>query len=449
MLPQLERDVRTIVIGAGPTGLFAAIALARRGREVVVVDRDPGPPPDPEGVWHRKGVMQFHHAHTFRGQVVEVLRTELPDVLDELVAAGATIATTAEGRPAALLCRRETFERVLWNRAAAEHGVTLMREHVDRIAHHGGRAVGVSVDSRTLRARLVIDASGRSSRFTDGIRPPAEGGDCGAVYVTRQYRLRDIADTGPTNSPIGLSLGLSGYWAMAFLHDNGAFSITFTHDGVDKRLRQLRRDEVFDDAVRAIPLLREWIDPARAQPTSRALPGGRLYNSYRGQLDPAGRPVLPGLISVGDAVCTTTPLAGRGVTLALLQAQELVRILAAHDTDIITATTQFDRWCLGNIRPWFDDHRRTDADRMRRWVGGDVDISRPLPSDLIVAAAGTDSALKDAVAPYTTMDALPASLAAVEARARSLYAQGWRPPIPDGPTREELSEVVSRTPAAA
>ena len=40
---------------------------------------------------------------------------------------------------------------------------------------------------------LVIDASGRSSRFTDAIRPPAEGGDCGAVYVTRQYRLLDGA----------------------------------------------------------------------------------------------------------------------------------------------------------------------------------------------------------------------------------------------------------------
>jgi hypothetical protein len=38
------------------------------------------------------------------------------------------------------------------------------------------------------------------------------------------------------------------------------------------------------------------------------LPGGKLFNGYRGQLDPAGRPATPGMISVGDAVCTTTPL---------------------------------------------------------------------------------------------------------------------------------------------
>jgi 2-polyprenyl-6-methoxyphenol hydroxylase-like FAD-dependent oxidoreductase len=442
--------VRTVVVGAGPTGLFTALALARRGCEVFVVDRDPGPPPSGlEAVWQRKGVMQFHHAHTFRRQVVDVLRAELPDVLDDLVTAGATIATSAENRPVAMLCRRTTFERVLWHRAAAQQGVTFLRGHVDRIEHDRGRAAGVTVDGRTLLAGLVIDASGRSSRFTDGIRPPAEGGDCGAVYVTRQYRLLDSGDMGPMNSPIGLSLGFSGYLAIAFLHDNGAFSITFTHDGADKRLRLLRRDEVFDDAVRAIPLLSEWIDSARAQPLSRALPGGRLYNTYRGQLDAAGRPALPGLISVGDAVCTTTPLAGRGVTLALLQARELVGILDRHEYDITTATTQFDRWCLEHIRPWFDDHRYTDTNRVRRWSGGDVDLGRRLPSDLIVAAADADASLTDLVAPYTTMDALPASLAAAHSRAREIYAGGWRPPVPDGPTLAELSEVVSRTPAAA
>ena len=140
---------------AGPTGLFTAIALARRGREVIVVDRDPGPPPSgPDTVWQRKGVMQFHHAHTFRGQVVEALRAEMPDVLDDLVTAGATIATTAENRPVALLCRRTTFERVLWNRAAAQQGVTLLCGHVDRIEHDRGRAVGVTVDGRTAARRL-------------------------------------------------------------------------------------------------------------------------------------------------------------------------------------------------------------------------------------------------------------------------------------------------------
>jgi flavin-dependent dehydrogenase len=179
------------------------------------------------------------------------------------------------------------------------------------------------------------------------------------------------------------------------------------------------------------------------------LPGGRLYNSYRGQLRDDGRPALPGFVSVGDAVCTTTPLAGRGIALGLMQARQLVRTLDEDEADIVGATTQFDSWCEQIIRPWFDDHRYTDADRMRRWSGGDVDLSRPLPSDLIVAAAEADPQLNDVVGPYATMDALPASLAPAEPRAREIYASGWRPPVPQGPTRDELSSVVSRTRVAA
>ena len=79
--------MRVVVVGAGPTGLFTAMALARRGHEVTVVDRDPGPQPD--GSWSRRGVMQFHHPHAFRAQVVEALRAELPEVWSGLLTAGA------------------------------------------------------------------------------------------------------------------------------------------------------------------------------------------------------------------------------------------------------------------------------------------------------------------------------------------------------------------------
>lgn len=439
--------MRTVIVGAGPTGLFTAIALARRGHDVSVVDRDAGPSQASAGAgWQRKGVMQFHHAHTFRRQVVDALRSEMPDVLDDLTTGGAVIAMTPDNRPVALLCRRMVFERVLRGTAKTQHGVTLVTGHVDGLVQDRGRTAGVAVGGRTVVGDVVIDAAGRAGRITGDIRPPAQGGDCGAVYVTRQYRLHDGATAGPVNSPIGLSLGFPGYFAIAFIHDSGAFSITFTHDGSDKRLRLLRHDDVFDDAVRAIPRLADWIEPSRSQPISAALPGGRLSNSYR---SPDGRPAMPGLIAVGDAVCTTTPLAGRGVALGLMQARQLARLLDQHSSDIDFATTQFDTWCEDNIRPWFEDHRDTDADRMRRWSGGDVDLSRRLPSDLIVAAAEADPALKDIVGPYTTMDALPATLAPAEPRARALFAEGWRPPVPEGPTRDELSAVVSRTRAAA
>jgi hypothetical protein len=37
------------------------------------------------------------------------------------------------------------------------------------------------------------------------------------------------------------------------------------------------------------------------------------------------------------------------------------------------------------------------------------------------------------------MDAPPASLAAAEPLARAVFATGWRPGVPDGPSRDELA----------
>jgi 2-polyprenyl-6-methoxyphenol hydroxylase-like FAD-dependent oxidoreductase len=40
--------MRAVIVGAGPAGLYAAIALARRGHQVTVIDGDGlGVPPAP------------------------------------------------------------------------------------------------------------------------------------------------------------------------------------------------------------------------------------------------------------------------------------------------------------------------------------------------------------------------------------------------------------------
>lgn len=424
--------MRITIVGAGPTGLFCAIALGRRGHRIQVIDRDAGP--SGSGLWRRRGVMQLHHAHTFRVPVVDALEAEMPEVLDDLVSRDATVARADDGRPVALLCRRAMFDAVLRRHAEATPGVLLRSAAVGMLTGPAGR---VLADDVPVDADLILDATGRSGRITGGHRGVTH--DCGAVYVTRQYRLR-TASRPPTNSPIGLSLQLGGYIGIAFLHDGGTFSVTIIHDGSDRRLRELRHADVFERAVRAIPQLGAWTTTSTAVPITPVLAGGRLYNAYRGQ------PVLPRVIAVGDAVCTTTPLAGRGVALALRQARELVDLIGSGprtDTDIGLVRSRFEAWCETAIKPWFDDQVYADAHRLRRWAGAGIDFAARLPSDLITAAAAREPALAPLIGAYERMDALPDTLAAAEPSARAVYAGGWRAPVAPGPTRAELGAMCA------
>ena len=179
--------MRAVIVGAGPTGLYTAIALARRGHQVTVIDRDPGP--DGGQWWDRKGVMQFHHPHFFRQQVADALLAEMPEVWQGLLAAGAVPASLPgqPGAPAGLHCRRVTFERVLRAAAETEPGVLLRTGHVDEVCGERGRVTGVRAGGHHVDADLVIDAGGRGGRLTRALRGPAEGGDCGIAYVSRQY----------------------------------------------------------------------------------------------------------------------------------------------------------------------------------------------------------------------------------------------------------------------
>ena len=84
-----------------------------------------------------------------------------------------------------------------------------------------------------------------------------------------------------------------------------------------------------------------------------------------------------------------------------------------------------------------------DGDAVRRWEGGDVDVTRRLPSDLILAAAEHEPRIGPATVGYLGMLELPSCLDPVEPLARDVYRSGWRRPFTPGPDRRELREVVA------
>ena len=442
--------MRVVVIGSGPTGLLAGAALARRGHDVVSVDRDPGPSgPSEDSAWRRRGVMQFEHAHGFRSQVGRVLHAEWPAAYDAWLARGATPidVDASPGDPAdrVVLSRRSTFERALRASAVRRPGLALRAGHVDGLVLEHGRGVGVSVDGAEVRADLVVDASGRASR----IRPVGESGrsarpdarlegDCGLAYLDRTYRLRPHAEPGATNTPIGYMGEFDGYQCLLFVHERGHFSVVLARPTADAALADLRHTPAFEVACAAIPALGEWTDPSRSAPTSEVMVGGALRNVYRSQRR------LHGLVAVGDAVATTTPTRGRGIAMAYLQVEALLRLLD-DGADAATVAEPFDAWCATNVEPWVADHVAIDGGMVRRWQGEDIDLSRPITSDLIAAAVPAEPRIGPYAGGYFAMTALPETLRPAEPLARAVYESGWRPPYSPGPTRDELVEMVERT----
>jgi 2-polyprenyl-6-methoxyphenol hydroxylase-like FAD-dependent oxidoreductase len=436
--------MRVAIIGAGPAGLFLGSALAGRGHDVVAVDRDTRPPP---GYWPRPGVMQFHHAHGFRPQVGMALGREWAAALDAWIALGAepiTFDVPGMGQvPAGHRSRRETFERALRTTAETVPGLAIRQGHVDGAIFSAGRVRGIVVDGSPIEADLVVDASGRSGRSVDGLRAPASlGGPCGMAYVDRQYRLRDGAEPGPLTNPLAWQGDFDGYQVLVFLHEQGHFSVVLVRPTADAALKDLRHHAAFEATCRAIPALAAWTDPDRAEPVTDVLPGGALYNTYRGQGGHDGRPFIPGLVSIGDAVATTTPIFGRGVAMTYVQAVQLLAMLDS-EPDPGFVGEPFDAWCEQNMLPWVADHVAMDGDAVRRWEGGDVDLSRRLPSDLILAAAEQDPRIGPATGGYVSMLRLPSCLDPVEPLARAVYASGWRPAFTPGPTRAELRDIVA------
>jgi 2-polyprenyl-6-methoxyphenol hydroxylase-like FAD-dependent oxidoreductase len=443
--------MRIAVIGAGPAGLLMGGALARRGHDVVAVERDPGPPQ--QGRWARRGVMQFHHAHGVRAQVGQVLSEEWPEAFAAWMDLGAEpitfdvpgVGPVAGGHRS----RRETFERALRRTADDVPGLSIRQGHVDGVVSTDGRVRGIVVDGTPTDADLVIDSSGRSGRAVDEVRAPSTvGGTCGMAYVDRQYRLREGAEPGPMVNPLAWQADLDGYLTLVFLHEGGHFSVLLVRPTSDASLKVLRHEAAFEAACRAVPGLAEWTDPDRAQPVSDVLPGGQLRNAYRGQQGHDGRACVPGLVSVGDAVATTTPIFGRGLATSFLQARHLLALLDG-DGDPTLVGEPFDAWCREAMLPWVLDHIYMDDDQVRRWQGGDVDVTRRIPSNLILAAAAADPRIGRASGGYASMAAPPSSLDPVEPLARAVYESGWRPTRSPGPSRDELVEIVTAADGAA
>jgi 2-polyprenyl-6-methoxyphenol hydroxylase-like FAD-dependent oxidoreductase len=422
--------MRTVIIGSGPVGMLAALARADRGDEVVLVERDDSP--------DRRGVMQYRHPHFFRPQMRLILTELAPQVWEAAVAAGG-IPASLPGLPpfvTGLACRRAVFEEAFRAVVDADPRVQQRMGEATAFTSADGRVTGVVVDGfldrEVLEADLVLCCAGRSSTLGDELRPPLEGGPCGNSYVSRMYRTVDGTDPfGGDWFPRGAMA--DGYLTIVFPQDDATHSALIVRATGDRELAKVQTNDAFDRAAAVIPNLATWTDPARFTPITDVLKGGLLTNLYRGQGGPSG------LFFVGDAVSTTSPMAGRGGVVGLGQVAALMPLLDTLDAD--AARVAFDAYCTEQVRPWYEDHVQWDASMLARWAGQDIDVEAPLSSDVICAAAAEAPEIAEVAGGFGAMLLMPQQLHEVEERAREVLRTGWRPPV-QSPSRAELLALI-------
>lgn len=374
-----------VVSGAGVVGLTTALLLARRGHDVVALDRD-GPPPDgtPDDdaqSWARPGVAQAGQAHGFLARSTRVLREEAPDVLDALTARGATLVPVPFGPgfedDAALICRRLVFEATLRRVAEAESGLEV-RSHVEvrgLVADRSSarpRIRGVRTgDGEVVPADLVVDAGGRRSQAPRSLKaigadPPTETRHpCDVVYVTRTYRVR--AGHRPPGPPQPMLLWLPYGVLLFFGGDNGTFALGGALSRHDPYARRLTDAGVFERVVGAVPPLAAWLDVGEPITDVQIMAG--LANRRR-SLVVDGAAIVEGFLLVGDASIYTNAFFGQGISLGLWQAQHVATVddLISDPGDGLA--TEVEAWTERTLGPRFTFQAEVDERRTTAWLDG-------------------------------------------------------------------------------
>lgn len=387
------------------------------------------------GRWTRRGVVQFHQPHGIRTQVVDALRAELPDMLEVVRSAGGQVLPAPGSEDVRLGIRRSVYESVFWDAVRADARIEVLPTTARDASYAADGRVTLVTDHGVVTSDLVLNATGRA-RFLDDRRAPGLDADPGIAYASRQYQ---VAERGLAAFADGQAVSgtLPGYSVMLFRQDSDVVSTLFVHESADDEFAVIRLPSAYDAVTAAVPALASLMRPESVRPISPVHVGRRMRNVYRGRLTEADEDVTPGVVHVGDAQFSPSPMNGRGMATSLLQARHLIDLVEAGH-DVLTMARMFDEWCRAEMLPWFHVQVADDVSLVRQWHGLDLEVDGRLPPSVIAKAHADDEHYRETINHYLDMRLPPSVLIPMEPATRAKLASGWRPPFADGPSRAEL-----------
>jgi 2-polyprenyl-6-methoxyphenol hydroxylase-like FAD-dependent oxidoreductase len=265
------------------------------------------------------------------------------------------------------MVRRLTLDTILANHAGSRATVELrMGLSASELLWDGDRAVGVRLaeDGRTYeeRARLVVGADGRHSWLARQVQAPE-------YERVPSPKANFIADYGGTDVEPDMSVRVwdrVGSMGMVMMEDD---LVTIGMGVWLTELAEFRAGlpDSFEKRLRRHPLYRQQLgNGIRVSPI-----GGAVDLSMFKR-----KPYGPGWALVGDAGYHLDPLAARGTTAAVLQADLLARAIRADLGGEQPAEEAYARF-----------HAERDAQLQKEWDVTHAAIVRPAPTERDVAEA--------------------------------------------------------------